>query len=211
MALVVGLIFSSMILARRVKDQHLPGNQQGYEPVQPIAFSHKQHAGELQVSCQYCHYGAQTSPHAGLPAASICMSCHRFVTAPQKDVLPELLAARKANRTPKRVVAPELEKLYEALGLDLDQLEPDPNKKLKPIQWVKVHTLPAFTTFDHRPHVRAGFACQRCHGPVETMDRVRQVEDLSMGWCVNCHRESGRTDLAGEKLKASTDCVICHH
>jgi hypothetical protein len=76
---------------------------------------------------------------------------------------------------------------------------------------VKVHNLPAFTCFDHRPHTNAGVECQRCHGAVETMERVRQVSDLSMGWCVNCHRESGRTGMAGKKTEASTDCTTCHH
>jgi Cytochrome c7 and related cytochrome c/Class III cytochrome C family len=210
-ALLIGLVISSVILARRVMEHPFPGDQQGYEPEQPIAFSHRQHAGELQISCVYCHSGAESSPHAGIPAASICMTCHRFVTAPQKDVLPELIEAHKARRAPKRIVAPELAKLYDALGLDTEKMEPDPNKKPEPIKWIKVHNLPAYTCFDHRSHVHAGVACQRCHGPVETMDRIRQVEDLSMGWCVNCHRESSRTGLAGQTVKASTDCATCHH
>lgn len=210
-ALLVGLIFSILVLVRRLKDHPLPGNQQGYEPEQPIAFSHRLHAGEMQISCLYCHHGAESSPHAGIPAASVCMTCHRFVTGPQKDLLLEILEARKAKRAPKRVVSPEMEKLYDALGLDSEKLEPDPNKTPKPIRWVKVHNLPAFTCFDHRSHVHAGLTCQRCHGPVEKMERVRQVEDLSMGWCVNCHRESGRTGQAGSKVQASTDCATCHH
>jgi hypothetical protein len=210
MVLLVGLVFSSLALARRLKDYPLPGNQQGYEPEQPIAFSHKLHAGEMQISCLYCHFGAETSRHAGIPPATVCMTCHRFVTAPQKDVLPELLEARKAKRTPQLVVAPELQKLYDALGLD-SKLEPDPGKPSKPIAWVKVHNLPAFTCFDHRSHTNAGVACQRCHGLVETMERVRQVADLSMGWCVNCHRETGRTGVEGKPSKPSTDCATCHH
>lgn len=139
------------------------------------------------------------------------MTCHRFVTAPQQDVLAEILEARKAKRTPKRIVSSELQKLYDALGLDSEKLEPDPNKQPKPIKWIRVHNLPSFTCFDHRSHVHAGLTCQRCHGPVETMERVRQVEDLSMGWCVNCHRESGRTGLAGKQVQPSTDCATCHH
>jgi hypothetical protein len=206
----MGLVISSSVLAGRLKGYHLPGNQQGYEPVQPIAFSHKQHAGDLQISCLYCHFGAETSAHAGIPPASVCMTCHRFVTAPQKSQLPEILEARKEKRPPRPIVAPELQKLYDALGLD-SKLEPDQKKKPTAIAWVKVHNLPSFTCFDHRSHVHAGLACQRCHGPVETMERVRQVEDLSMGWCVNCHRESGRTGVAAKKVQPSTDCVTCHH
>lgn len=209
--LLVGLVTSFTILVGRLKSYPLPGNQQGYEPEQPIAFSHRQHAGDLQISCLYCHFGAETSPHAGIPAASVCMTCHRFVTAPQKDMLAEILEARKAKRTPKRIVSSELQKLYDAMGLDIEKLEPDPNKKPEPIKWVRVHNLPAFTCFDHRSHVHAGLKCDRCHGAVETMERVRQVEDLSMGWCVNCHRESGRTGLADKKVQPSTDCATCHH
>jgi hypothetical protein len=209
--LLVALVISSTFLAGKLKSYPLPGSQQGYEPQQPIAFSHRQHAGDLQISCQYCHPGAETSPHAGIPAASVCMTCHRFVTAPQKDMLAEILEARKEKRTPRRIVSPELQKLYDALGLDIDKLEPDASKKPEPIKWVKVHNLPAFTCFDHRSHIQADLTCQRCHGPVETMERTRQVEDLSMGWCVNCHRQSGGTTLTGRKIEPSTDCATCHH
>jgi hypothetical protein len=205
------LAFSSANLFDRLKSYHLPGNQQGYEPAQPIAFSHREHAGDLQISCLYCHYGAESSPHAGVPSASVCMTCHRFVTASQKDMLAEILEARKARRAPKRLVSPELAKLYDALGLDEEKLEPDPNKKPENIKWIKIHNLPAFTCFDHRSHVHAGLTCQRCHGPIETMERVRQVEDLSMGWCINCHRDSGRTGLTGKEIQPSTDCATCHH
>jgi hypothetical protein len=199
-----------LVLTRRVQEYPLPGSQEGYEPEQPIAFSHRQHAGDLQISCIFCHYAAESSRHAGMPAASDCMICHRYVTAPQATMLPELLAARKDHRTPQPVVSPELQKLYDALGLD-SNLEPDPNRKPQPIAWVKVHNLPAFACFDHRSHVKSGVACQRCHGPVETMDRVRQVADLSMGWCVNCHRETRQTGVDGQSVQPSTDCASCHH
>jgi hypothetical protein len=210
MVLLVGLVLSSLVLVGRLKSYPLPGYQQGYEPEQPIAFSHRLHAGDIQISCLYCHYGAETSPHAGIPPASICMTCHRFVTAVQKHLLPEITEARKAKRALQPIVSPELQKLYDALGLD-SNLEPDPGKAPKPIGWVKVHNLPAFTCFDHRSHTNAGLTCQRCHGPVEKMERVRQVADLSMGWCVNCHRQSGRTNLAGKTAQSSTDCATCHH
>jgi hypothetical protein len=210
LVLLIALIVSSVVLAGRLRTYPLPGNQQGYEPEQPIAFSHRLHAGDLQISCVYCHYGAERSRHAGVPAANICMTCHRFVTASQKAMIPEILEARKANRTPKPVISPELQKLYDALGLDA-KLEPDPSKTPKPIHWVKVHNLPAYTCFDHRAHVNAGVACQRCHGPVETMDRLRQVSDLSMGWCVNCHRETQQTGVDGHLVRPSIDCATCHH
>jgi hypothetical protein len=208
--LLVGLTLSSLVLAGRLKTYPLPGNQQGYEPLQPIAFSHQLHAGKLEISCLYCHFGAEKSPHAGYPAASVCMTCHRFVTAPQKEVITELLEARKGQRTPRLIVSPELRKLYDALALGAN-LEPAPNKKHKPIAWVRVHNLPAFACFDHRSHIKAGVACQSCHGPVETMERVRQVSDLSMGWCVNCHRDPSRAGVDGKRIKPPTDCATCHY
>jgi hypothetical protein len=206
----VGLAFNLVVLVSRLQSFRLPGNQQGYEPVQPIAFSHRLHAGELQLACVYCHTGAETSRHAGTPAASTCMNCHRFITAPYGTLLAEAEEASKAKRPPRPVISPELEKLYDALGLD-EKMQPDPDRERHPIAWVKVHNLPAFVYFDHRAHVNAGVDCQRCHGPVETMERLRQVEDLSMGWCVNCHREASRTGVAGKPVKASTDCSTCHY
>jgi hypothetical protein len=107
------------------------------------------------------------------------------------------------------VVSPELRKLYDALALD-GHLERDPTKQLQTIAWNRVHSLPSFVYFDHRAHVRVGVACQQCHGPVETMERVEQVSDLSMGWCVNCHRDSNRTGIKGARVEASVNCSTCH-
>jgi hypothetical protein len=208
--LLVGLAISSLVLVRRLMSYPLPGSQQGYEPEQPLAFSHRQHAGDMQISCVYCHIGAESSRHAGIPSANTCMTCHRFVTASQKAMLQELLDARKEKRASVPVISPELEKLYDALGLD-SKLQRDPNKKPRAIEWVKVHHLPAYACFDHRSHVRAGVECQQCHGSVETMERIQQVSDLSMGWCVNCHRETGHTGVNGKPVKPSTDCATCHH
>jgi len=208
--LLTALVFSCIFLLAKLKAFYWPGNQQGYEPVQPIAFSHAVHAGKLQVACLYCHFGAEKSRHAGFPAASLCMNCHRLVTAAPDAVFQEYQQAQKAKRPAHPVVSPELQKLYDALGLD-DKLQPIPGKSPTAIAWVKVHNLPAFSCFDHRAHLRAGVACQRCHGPVETMERVRQVADLSMGWCVNCHRETGQTGVGGKEVQPSTDCATCHN
>ncbi len=208
--LFTGLVCSVVFLVSRLNGFYWPGNQQGYEPVQPIAFSHQLHAGKLQISCLYCHFGAEKSRQAGFPAASLCMNCHTLVTAPRDDVLREFQQAQRESRPAKPVVSPEMRKLYDALGLD-KKLQPDPALQSRPIAWVRVHNLPAFTCFDHRPHVNAGVTCQHCHGPVETMDRVRQVVDLSMGWCVNCHRETAQTGVAGKKVRPSTDCSACHY
>jgi nitrate reductase gamma subunit len=208
--LLVGLTFSLLALAPRLRGAHLPGNHQGYEPIQPIAFSHRLHAGDLQMSCLYCHADAEKGRHAGIAAAGVCMNCHRFITAPLRDVRAEFELARQEKRPPQAVVSPELAKLYAALALD-DKLQPDPARSATPIRWVKVHNLPSFTHFDHRAHVNVGVACQRCHGPVETMERVRQVENLSMGWCVQCHRDVNQKGVAGQQVRASNDCTTCHH
>ncbi len=202
-----GLVASLLLLVARLCGFHLPGNQQGYAPDQPIAFSHQQHAGELQITCLYCHSGAERSPHAGMPDANTCMNCHRFVTASSEVLRGEAEQARQEGRPPRRIISPELRKLYDALALD-DQLQADPHKSLRPIAWIKIHNLPAYTRFDHRAHVNAGVECARCHGPVETMERVKQTTDLSMGWCVQCHREP----IAATPTPATmTDCATCHH
>jgi hypothetical protein len=208
--LLTGLLLSLVFLGFRLKDFYWPGNQQGYEPIQPIAFSHQLHAGKLGISCLYCHFGAEKSRHAGFPAASLCMNCHSLVTASREEVLREFQQAQQARRPAQPVVSAELRKLYKAVGLD-DKLQPDPKGQPAPIAWVKVHNLPAFTCFDHRPHVVAGVSCQHCHGQVENMVRVRQAEDLSMGWCVNCHRETAQNGVAGKKVRPSTDCSACHY
>jgi len=203
---VLGIAFVATFV--HLSAHPFPGNQEGYMPQQPIAFSHKQHAGDLGISCLYCHFSAVKSPHAGIPPASLCMNCHRLVTNSWEVTKTELDAARQADRPPKRIVSPELQKLYDALGLN-DQLQPDAGKKTKPISWVKVHNLPQYTRFDHRPHVNGGVACQECHGPVQTMDVLRQSASLSMGWCVQCHKD--HKEIGGKKVSPSTDCTTCHY
>lgn len=209
-ALLVGLLFCLVIFVQQAGTIHLPGNQQGYEPVQPIAFSHRLHAGEMEIGCLYCHFGAEKSKHAGIPPASVCMNCHQRVTTSLGALRQEDEAARKEGRKPRVLVSPELAKLYDALGLNAER-QRDPAKKPTPIEWVKVHNLPDFVYFDHRPHVLAKVACQRCHGPVETMERMRQVSDLSMGWCLSCHRETNATATALNPVHASTNCMTCHY
>jgi nitrate reductase gamma subunit len=208
--LVIGLAFSTTALVARLQGGHLPGTDQGYEPLQPIVMSHRLHAGDMQISCLYCHSGAEKSRHAGIPAASICMNCHRFVTAPLAAVRAEYELARQEKRPAAVIVSPELAKLYAALGLD-EKMQPDPARHPTPIRWLQVDNLPAFTCFDHSAHVNAKVECRPCHGPVETMERVRQVQEFSMGWCVNCHREANLNGIAGRKCSASTDCATCHH
>ncbi len=208
--LLVGIGLSILALLPKLSGFHLPGNQQDYQPAQPIAFSHRLHAGELSVQCLYCHAGAERSRHAGVPSTSVCMNCHRFVTTTFGAVRAEDELAQKEKRDPRRIVSPEIQKIYDAMALDAS-MNPDRSKPIKPVSWTKIHNLPDFVYFDHRRHVNAGVECQRCHGPVETMERVTQVTDLSMGFCVNCHREVTTNGLNGKTVSASIDCAGCHY
>ncbi len=209
MVLIVSVAGCLLLLSATAGSWHLPGNQQGYEPVQPIAFSHHLHAGELGIQCLYCHHGAETSRTAGIPAADTCLNCHRYVTAPLSAMRKEDAAAQAANRQPQTVVSDELQKLYDALAVD-DTMTPDPQQQ-RPIEWVRVHDLPDFVYFNHSAHVQAGITCQHCHGPVETMQRVRQYGSLSMGWCVDCHRDATLHGINGKRVEASIDCATCHY
>ncbi|MBI2193403.1 MAG: c-type cytochrome [Planctomycetes bacterium] len=166
----------------------LPGNHQGYQPVQPILFSHALHAGKLEISCLYCHHGAEKGPVAGVPAVQLCMNCHNVVKKPAD--------AQKPSK--------ELEKLLAVWEARKDAAP-------RSIEWVRVHRLPDFVFFDHQVHVQNRVQCQECHGPVETMERLRQASDLSMGWCVNCHRHrGGRPPTHWKRAEATLDCTACH-
>ncbi len=208
--LLVGILLAGVSLVRTARGVRLAGIDQGYQPVQPIAYSHRLHAGELAIPCLYCHSAAEKSRRAGIPAASVCMNCHRYVTATLGAVREEDSRAQEEGRDPQPLVSAELAKLYAAQGLDA-QLEPDPELTPEAIAWKRVHSLPDFTAFDHRPHVAAQVECQRCHGAIETMERVRQEATLSMGWCVSCHRDmTGRTE-AGKPVDPPLDCATCHY
>ena len=133
------------------------GVQQGYAPKQPIAFSHKIHAGQYQIDCNYCHTGVYKSKSANIPSANICMNCHVEI---KKE-------------------SPEIQKIYTAI------------EKNRPIEWVRVHNLPDLSYFNHSQHVQVGgIACETCHGDIKNMEVVAQHAELTMGWCINCHRET---------------------
>ena len=208
--LLVGILLVSASLLWAMGRFHLPGNNQDYRPVQPVEYSHRVHAGEQAIPCLYCHGAAENSRHAGIPSANVCMNCHKYVAAPLGAVREEERVAEEEGRAPRSLVSPELQKLYDALALD-EKLNRDPLREPQPIRWVRIHKLPDFVAFDHRPHVAAGVGCQTCHGPIESMDRVRQFSDLTMGWCINCHRESGGTRIAGRPVQPSLDCTTCHY
>lgn len=203
------------------------GRQKDYMPEQPIFYSHKVHAGINQINCLYCHSGAEKSKHAMIPPENVCMNCHKSIN---EYTGPDLYTAegKKVNGTA------EIQKLYDAIGWDKDASKY--TKPGKPIEWVKIHNLPDHVYFNHSQHVVAGkVQCQTCHGPIQDMDEVHQFADLSMGWCINCHRttnvqftenkyftifEKLHEDIANGKMKASditvetlggTECQKCHY
>lgn len=208
--LLIGLLLAALVLAGAAAQQRLPNDHQGYAPRQPMAYSHRLHAGELGIDCRYCHTAAEEGQHAGIPAADVCMRCHQYVTAPFADQQAELRRAEQEGRTPQRVISAELRKLYDYLALD-DELQPRADRTPAPIPWVRVHNLPDFVAFDHRAHVNAGVSCQHCHGPIESMQTVAQHASLSMGWCVNCHRDAQAHGIAGKPVQPSNDCAACHY
>lgn len=176
--------------------------RQGYEPRQPIAFSHKRMAGVpvmqtndagapvnvggFGIPCMYCHTMPYKGRHATLPSTAVCMNCHTTVGLDREWVLKM--------------------KAYWDRG--------------QPIPWVKVHDLPDFVYFDHSAHLNAKnadgssklplvdeagqamVACQNCHGKVQEMDIVSVQQPFNMQWCLDCHRKP--------EIKASTDCIACH-
>ncbi len=140
------------------------------------------------------------------------MKCHRYVTSSFDVLQEEITKADEQKRKPDTIVSGELQKLYDTLKLkDPKTFGTEPLPDAESIAWVQVHNLPDFVTFDHSAHVTAGVACQKCHGPVESMERVRQFESLSMGWCVNCHRDANENGIDGHAVNASLNCTVCHN
>ncbi len=165
------------------------GVEQNYQPVQPIAFSHKIHAGDNGVDCNYCHSSARHSKHSGIPSANVCMNCHMYI-----DGSEIVDAAGNPKYGGER--SPEIQKIYAAIGWDPEARTYIEGYEQKPIQWVRIHNLPDLAYFNHAQHVTAGqVECQTCHGPVQEMEEVYQFSELTMGWCINCHRE---TEIKGD-------------
>lgn len=161
-------------------DPQFPEYHKGYQPTQPIAYSHKLHAGDLKIDCKYCHFGAEQGKHAGVPPVNVCMNCHKLIKAK----------------------SPEIVKIHEAA------------KSGRSIEWIRIHKLPDYVSFDHSRHVNRGVACQTCHGPIEEMEVVKQWNTLAMGWCINCHRDytaAPPDHMKDKNINASLDCSGCHH
>jgi mono/diheme cytochrome c family protein len=164
------------------------GVDQGYAPIQPIHYSHKIHAGDNKIECNYCHSSARVSKHSGIPSLNVCMNCHKSIyeykgnpEGPSQEDL--------ANGYTNEFYTKEIKKLYKAVGWDEETQSY--TGESQPVEWVRIHNLPDFAYFNHAQHVSvAGVECQTCHGPVEEMEILYQYSPLTMGWCINCHRET---------------------
>jgi len=190
------------------------GVTQGYKPEQPIKYSHKLHAGDMKISCIYCHSGAERGKTAGVPSLNVCMNCHKFV---------------KQGPTGDKT---EIAKIYKALDYDPDKGTYGSNPK--PIQWARVHNLPDLAYFNHSQHFVVGkIECQTCHGPVQdSMTVAYQYSKLTMGWCIDCHRRTpvqmannayyndyhkdllakyGSDSLITVERIGGTECARCHY
>ena len=204
------------------------GRSKNYQPEQPIYYSHKVHAGINQINCQYCHIGTYQGKQATLPSVNVCMNCHAAINEYKGEAL-----VRENGDVVDGTA--EIKKLYKYAGFTEGQ--PWDASKAKPIEWVRIHNLPDHVYFNHAQHVKAGqIACQQCHGEIQKMGEVKQFADLSMGWCVNCHRQtkvqfkdngfysiyekfhedlkSGKIDstkgITVEKI-GGTECQKCHY
>ncbi|MBT4881312.1 MAG: c-type cytochrome [Flavobacteriales bacterium] len=212
--LFVGLFIMIVVLKFAFDAMMGVGVTTNYQPVQPIAFSHKIHAGDNSIDCNYCHTSARTSKHSAIPSANVCMNCHASI-----------VSGTTTGTT-------EIQKIYDAIGYDPETRTYIEGYEQKPIEWVKIHNLPDLAYFNHSQHVNVGqLECQECHGAVEEMDVVKQESDLTMGWCIECHRETEvkmegndyytslhekmKEQYSGEKITVDKigglECGKCHY
>ncbi len=162
---MIAFLVTAIVMKGLLDNLYTIGVQQDYAPTQPIAFSHKLHAGDYKIDCEYCHTGVSIAKNANIPSANICMNCHSGIT--------KITGATEPSA--------EIQKIYDAV------------EKNKPIEWVRVHNLPDLAYFNHSQHYKVGgIECDECHGVVEEMEVMRQHSNLTMGWCIDCHR---RTDV----------------
>ena len=210
----IGLVFVIVILKFTYDGLMGVGVTTNYAPAQPIAFSHKVHAGMNGVDCNYCHTSARKSKHSGIPSANVCMNCHTYINE----------GAISGTS--------EIQKIYDAVGFDPQTRTYIKGYEQKPIEWVRIHNLPDHAYFNHSQHVVAGgLECQECHGPVEEMDVLYQYSPLTMDWCIECHRETEvkmegndyythlheqlKEKYKGEKITVDKigglECAKCHY
>ncbi|NNJ24827.1 cytochrome c3 family protein [Alienimonas chondri] len=137
----------------------------GYKPTQPVPFSHALHAGQLKLDCRYCHTGVFKGAHSNVPSTSVCANCHN---------------ATKENGVTLKVAvhtnSPRLQPVRESIAAD------------SAVPWERIHDLPDYAYFNHSAHVNRGVSCVSCHGRIDRMEVVEQVQPLNMAWCVECHR-----------------------
>lgn len=199
------------------------GVDKGYQPEQPIYFSHQIHAGVQGIDCQYCHSSAKYGKVSGIPSPNMCMNCHKTIKEYKGDYYEEHLVESgkfaSADEV-KKFYTGEIKKMYAAIGWD-----PETNSytgQQKPIEWVRIHNMPDFVYFSHAQHVVAGEkailkaiadgtipnakelnlpdnsqVCFACHGDVSKMDEVKMANQFTMGWCVECHRTT-EVDMTNE-------------
>ncbi|WP_394330221.1 c-type cytochrome [Rhodonellum psychrophilum] len=200
--IIVTALVIALVAKTAIDGLYSVGIQQGYQPSQPIAFSHELHAGQYEIECQYCHTGVEIGKSANIPSANICMNCHTHIQ----------------NVGGKEGISTEIAKIYAAV---------DNNQ---PIEWVRVHNLPDLAYFNHSQHVAVGgIECQTCHGPIQEMEVVYQHSTLTMGWCIDCHRQTeiaaqgneyydklmqlhaGSKDALKVKDIGGLECAKCHY
>ncbi len=196
---IVGIIFVALALRACWNNMLYVGVDEGYAPIQPIPFSHKLHAGQYKIDCNYCHTGVTKGKQANIPSLNICMNCHTYIKSGPRfgqDGIAKVVDAYNSN---------------------------------KPVKWVRVHNLPDLAYFNHAQHVQVGgIECKTCHGQIDTMEVVRQHSPLTMGWCINCHRETavnGKDNAYYDKLmelhskkgplkvaeNGGLECSKCHY
>ncbi len=255
------------------------GNHKGFEPDQPISYSHKLHAGDLKISCLYCHFGAEKSKHAGIPPVSVCMNCHKTITTrAESDALSKELfniplkeyqkirdkyknidkkveewRKLKKLKDPKskqnaQLILNEINKFLAGLSAEeykkyqypvkMQNRTQQSEKNIQmihdaynlgtSISWIKIHNLPDHVYFNHAQHFVVGGksilgrevkteedrrqTCKQCHGEVWKMEKVRQEQPLTMGWCIDCHRKSKSPGNPKKTVAqmGGQDCARCH-
>ncbi|PCI99901.1 MAG: cytochrome C [Flavobacteriales bacterium] len=178
-AIVIVLFFGGLL--NLVDGAFQIGVHEGYKPEQPIKFSHKIHAGDDKIDCNYCHSSARHSKTSGIPSLNVCMNCHKAIDGS---------SGKKFMYNGKQYsMTEEIQKIYDHLDYNPETQEYGDNPT--PVKWIKIHNLPDHVYFSHQQHVTAGKQkCQTCHGPVEEMDVVEQHAQLTMKWCIECHKET---------------------
>ncbi len=183
----------------------------GYQPKQPIPFSHAIHAGQLKMDCRYCHNTVFEAAHAAIPPTATCINCHSPADASNQTALSAV-----------RPDSPKLQELRDSWETGLS------------VSWKRVHNLPEFVYFNHAAHVNSGVSCVSCHGRIDKMEVVFQAKQLSMAWCLDCHRnptpnlrpidkvtqldwkpeDSPEFDVADHvknlHINPQTNCAVCH-